>query len=217
MFSLNQLRPRVWHLHFEHRYDLTMHFLRYQEYYDSETFGNTNIQLVDLMDWYSKNTKNGLFTYPNDWDGFNILGKVIFDLNQRGIQDINRYDRMMFSIAELIRSKEENSVDFCIIGTSDTDPELDDTFNHELAHALFVVDEKYKTEATKLVNALPTRSKNFLFKKLKECDYSDELIIDEANAYLSTGLYETFNVRLIKKHTKSFEELFTKYAGKLKR
>ena len=74
MFSLKQLMQRVWHLHFDHHYDLTMHFFRYQEYYESPKFKQSNIQLVDLMDWYSKNMGDGIFTYPKDWSGFNLPG-----------------------------------------------------------------------------------------------------------------------------------------------
>lgn len=175
------------------------------------------MQLVDLMDWYAKNMGKGIFTYPNDWAGFNLPGEHIFKLHEVGIQDANRYDRMMLSIAEFIRAKEENNTNFYIIGTAQTDENLNDTFNHELAHGLFFADETYRTKTVEMVEAIPSRTRKFLFRKLKECGYSDEFLVDESQAYLSTGLYDTFDKPSVRKHCEKFEKLFKKYAGKLRK
>src|SRR5208337_624717 len=136
MFTLKCINPAIWHLHFSKQYDLNMHFLRYQEFYENPKFRNKSVALVDIMDWYSKHIGKGNFTYAKDWAGFNFPGKYIFEVHQKGIEDINRYDRLMLGIAEFIASK-ENSDAWYIIGTSEEDDELADTFNHELAHGIF--------------------------------------------------------------------------------
>lgn len=217
MFSLKQLRKQIWHLHFDQHYDLTMHFLRYQEFYESPKFRKTNLTLVNYMEWYARNMGKGVFTYTKDWAGFNLPGEYIFSVHKEGIQDPNRYDKLMLSLAEFICSKEDNKTDFYIIGTSQEDTDLKSTFNHELAHGMFYTDEKYKTKMTALVNALPNKTKNFIFKKLKKCGYSDEFFIDETQAYLSTGLIPEFNKPMVEQEVPKFEKLFKKTSGRLKK
>lgn len=216
MFQLKRLKPKIWHLHFEHPYDLTMHFLRYQEYYESPRFKKLNVQLVDVMDWYSRNIGEGLFTYPNDWAGFNLPGSDIFKLHKQGIEDANRYDRMMLGIAEFIRAKEDNDK-FYLIGTSNTDECFKATFNHELAHGMFFAEPEYRKKMISLVDELPTRTKNFIFKKLKECGYAEGFLVDECQAYLGTEVYDTFNTKGVRNHVPKFEKIFRKHAGKLRK
>jgi hypothetical protein len=218
MFSLEQVTDRVWHLNFKYGYDLNLHFFRYQEYYESPKFKKAkNVQFIDLMDWYSNHQGKGEFTYISDWAGFNLPAEKIFELEKDGIQDKNRYDEIMLGIAKLIRAKEAGNEDFYIIGTASDDSEANLTFNHELAHSLFYINEKYREEAVKLVDKLPKREKNFIFKKIKECGYDDDVLIDECQAYMATGLYLSFDKPSIRKHTKPFKALFNKYAGEMKK
>jgi hypothetical protein len=212
MFQLKQLKSKIWHLHFESSYDLNLHFFRVQEFYESCNFGGrAGLKFIDLMEWYSKNN-NGAFTYPTDWAGFNIPGEEIFRLAKEGIPDRNRYDDMIISIAEYIKSKENGMEDFYIIGTSQEDECLKETIRHELAHGLFFADDVYKEKSTELVNNLPGRARSFLYKKLKECGYGDKVLVDEAQAYLATGLYESFNTKALRSQMPEFEKLFKKHS-----
>lgn len=217
MFSLKQLKSRIWHLHFENHYDLTMHFFRYQEYYESPKFKQSDIKFIDLMDWYSKNMGNGVFTYSKDWAGFNLPGEYIFKIHEDGIKDLNRYDNMMLAMAEFVRAKEDNETNFYFIGTAATDTNLAETFNHELAHGLYFADDEYKEIAYDMVMDMPSRTRSFLFKKLKQCGYSEDVLVDESQAYLSTGLYCTFDTPSIHKQQPKFEKLFKKFAGNLRK
>lgn len=217
MFTLKQLRKQIWHLHFEHQYDLTMHFLRYQEYYESPRFKKMPVPLVDMMDWYTKNVGNGVFTYPNDWAGFNLPGEEILEIHTKGIPDPNRYDHLMMSLFEFIRAKEEDRTDFYIIGTSEDDGDMKGTFNHELAHGFFFADKKYKEKTTKMVMGIPTKTRNFIFKCLKQYEYDDSFLVDETQAYLATGLYGTFDKPSVQQYVPQFEALFKKTAGRLRK
>jgi len=211
MFALKRIREKIWHLHFDTQYDLTMHFLRYQEYYESPKFMKKSVQIVDIMDWYQKNLGKGVFTYPRDWSGFNFPGEKIFELHNKGIEDINRYDRLMLGIAEFIRSK-DNIDEFYIIGTSLDDPAANETFNHELAHGLFYSNEDYKNKMTKLVCDMPKKEKSFLFRKLKKMGYSADFFIDECQAYLGTGLDPQLDNEQVREAVPSFEKIFSKFS-----
>jgi len=217
MFSLKQLKKQIWHLHFETDYDLTMHFLRYQEFYESPRFKKTNLTLLNYMDWYARNMGQGMFTYTKDWAGFNLPAQFIFSLHKEGITDINRYDELMLSIAKFICAKEDNKTDFYIIGTSEEDKDFKGTFNHELAHGLFYSDEKYKKNALDLVHNIMPSTRKFLDKKLEKLGYTSEFFVDEIQAYLSTGLVEQIDKPKVVQETPPFEKLFKKHAGRLRK
>lgn len=206
MLKLTCIREKIWHLHFDKHYDLALHFFRYTE--------NNALTLVDLMDKYSNsNGKDGVFSYVKDWGAFNLPGEIIFQIHKKGIPDINRYDYMMLAFAEFIKAKEGND-DFYLIGTSEEDESLRSSFNHELAHCLYMVDDKYRVKVINLINELPTRTRNNLFDKLVSMGY-DENDYDEVQAYLATGsCLDSFNTKSVKEHSKVFERLFRRHAGR---
>jgi hypothetical protein len=117
----------------------------------------------------------------------------------------------MLGIAEFIRSK-DNLDEFYIIGTSNDDPGMNETFNHELAHGLFYSNEDYKNKMTKLVCELPKKEKSFLFRKLKKMGYSSDFFIDECQAYISTGLDPDLETEVIKTLVPQFEKIFLKFS-----
>lgn len=215
-FSLKQLQPKIWHLHFSSKYDLTLHFFRFQEYYESIEMRGKDTPFVDLMENYAKKLGNGAFTYTHDWDGFNLPGEQIFRKAAKGITDKNRYDELMISIAMYIKAK-ENTENFYIIGTSNDDPWLNTTFNHELAHGLFYANSKYKKEMKKYVEELPKPVKNKIFSALKKWGYNENLYIDETQAYLATGLQDEIDNELIYKHQAVFKKTFNIHAKGIKK
>lgn len=170
-----------------------------------------NVQFVDLMENYTKNLGKGNFTYMNDWAGFNILGEEIFRRHREGISDSNRHDELMIALATYIRAK-EGCDKFYIIGTSDDDPEKNITFNHELAHGLFYADEAYRTRMTKYVDSLSDKVKNKIFNTLKKWGYADKFFIDEAQAYMATGLQSPIDTAIINAEQAKFKRLFNSYS-----
>src|SRR5690606_5370960 len=95
MFTLSKVKDNLWHLEFDRQYDMAMTFLRYSEYYEGQSHQGKKIELIDLIEKFSK---NGNFTYSKDWSGFNIPAKYVFELHDQGISDLNRYDEFMLSI-----------------------------------------------------------------------------------------------------------------------
>lgn len=77
-YTLESMGSGIYCLRFERHYDCCMHFLRFQEYYESPEFKGEAFSLLDFMDWYAhsysshKHDKRPSFTYPSDWAGFNV-------------------------------------------------------------------------------------------------------------------------------------------------
>ena len=209
-FSLKQIAPKIWHLNFSDSWDLTMHFFRFQEWYESPGMKQKNVQLVDLMENYSRTVGKGKFSYPSDWAGFNLPGEEVFKRQAQGISDPNRYDELMISLTTYMRAKEGSSK-FYIIGTSDDDAFKNQTFNHELAHGLFFADDSYRARMTKYVENLPDKTRNKIFSVLKKWGYAEKFYIDEAQAYLATGLQEGLTLKHIKDCQPKFKRLFNAY------
>lgn len=209
-FSLQKVAPCIWHLSFNNSYDLTMHFFRYQEYYDSAEMSGKNVQFVDLLESYTSGIGNGTFSYINDWVGFNLPAKHLFDRHREGISDKNRCDDLMLSIFSYIKSK-EGSEDFYVIGTSGGDPVKDLTFKHELAHGLFFSNPEYKGVMISEVENLPKSVRNRVFRVLEKWGYDESIWVDEAQAYLATGLQDELDTPSVRKCTKPFERVFNKF------
>lgn len=214
-FNLKRVVPKIWHLTFCNRYDLNIHFFRFQQYYESPDVYCKNIQFVDLMELYQKRFATDTFTYMNDWAGFNIPASQILGLYEGGLKDPNRLDMLMYSIATFIKAK-ENSSDFYIIGTSLDDDDYEDTFKHEFAHGLYYINEDYKNTMNQLVADIKPSDKSKIFKILKNWGYAEKVLEDETQAYLSTGLQDELNIPEIAKYEKEFIKVYNKYSRLLK-
>jgi hypothetical protein len=83
-----------------------------------------------------------------------------------------------------------------------------------LCHALYYLKLDYKVKADALVKALPENVKTKVKKWLLDKGYSKSLVVDETNAYLSTGtkneLTKRFGVNY--KDFKSFRQAFKEAA-----
>jgi hypothetical protein len=220
MYELSQLTSNIFYLKFKDTYDLCMHFLRYQEFYEcpSSDFRDKSWCILDYIKWYSKKYGNGSFTYMVDWAGFNIPGSVIKKVSELGIPDINKYDLVMQDIYQ--KCLQQSNEDFYLIGS--TGSVL--TLKHEIAHGFFSSNKEYKKQMTQLVNELPLDFKLRIFESLKKIGYTRKVYIDECQAYFCTGLIDEFN-NLFKefkissseeiKIQKPFILIFNKYFKKL--
>ncbi len=193
MFSLKQVRPKVFLLHFDQQYDVTMHFLRYQEYYESPVWRNKIFCLLEYMDWYSKEYGKGAFSYTTDWGGFNIPSSVLDEVNPEVIPDFNGYDEFMHCMAERIRREIVDDT-FYLIGTyGDDSGHLD----HEISHAYYYLYPEYKKLQILALGfggpegqPFPKGTKTWQDQGrqvLLEQGYCEEVLKDELIAYAATG------------------------------
>lgn len=211
-FTLSEIKPRIFLMDFEDSYDLTMHFLRYQEYYESDSpeFRGHSFEIFDFMKWYSSTYGDGAFTYPIDWSGFNIPGSIIKEVIDIGISDPNKYDAIMKLVYDDCHSKSDV---FYLIGVSNGD-EL--TTKHEIAHGFFFTTPEYKKEMIELVENLKPEFTSSFHDSLNKMGYTHHVYVDEIQAYLSTGDKEEFDGMelIINDENKPFVEIFNKYYSK---
>lgn len=185
-YALHEVAPRIFCAVFKNEFDMAMTFLRYQECYESSCpeFKGKSFTIVDYMRWYSKNLGNGAFTYTSDWSGFNVPSKVIAKAHEPGfIKDWNCYDEEMRKIYKVCHKFNESS--FYLIGMMKNDEQ---TLRHEVAHGLFSINADYKYGMSDKVNRLPQEIKDAFTKILLDMGYHESVIIDEIQAYCSTGL-----------------------------
>lgn len=190
-FKIKEVRPGIFHFNFKNTYDLCMYFLRYQEYYESPSpkFRGKQFEIFDFMRWYSLNSDKKIFTYPDDWNGFNLPGNIIKDVHDKMILDRNIYDYEMITAwrechaIAVFRGMEK----FYIIGTVGKD-----ALDHEIAHGLFYLNSEYQKKMKSLVKALPADLKKEMNHNLKRLGYTPKVYVDETQAYLATGFSESF-------------------------
>jgi hypothetical protein len=210
-FKLIEIKPQIFLLSFNNYYDLCMTFLRYQEYYESDSskFRGKPFKLLDYMEWYSKKYGEGIFTYPKNWSGFNFPHNVIKEVHNLGIQDLNNYDSIMLDVYNHCSKLHDK---FYIVGIVGKNYAL----NHEVAHAMFYLNSKYKKEMLKLIRHLDPEFKKQMHKVFKKMGYANKVYNDEIQAYLSTSDSLDFkryfkNVIGIQVENKPFVEIFNKY------
>lgn len=222
-FTIKEVKPRIFLFEFKDRYDMCMYFLRYQEFYESPNpkFRGHEFEIFDFMRWYTKKFGKGKFSYPDDWNGFNIPSNIIWDMwNKHLIPDKNLYDYEMYGAWKECNAKLNLGDDsrlinqFYIIGVMKGRRA---TLSHEIAHGLFTLYPEYRKEMTKLVKALDPKIKETLFKGLKKLGYTSKVYIDESQAYMSTGLREVFGpLDQWKEERKPFQDFFKKFSKEVK-
>jgi hypothetical protein len=195
------------------RYNLAMSFCRVQEFYESsyKEIRDKSFSLLYFMSLYRKKRKSEVFTYPEDWCGFNIPGPVIekcyFKTNH---PDINFYDKLIISIHQTILKETKGDLNYYLIASEGKDKE---TIKHELAHSFYFIDKEYKRKVdlmvNKLIPSIHRKIKNYLLK----LGYTQKVIKDEIQAYLCTSC-EMFKEDI--KHNKKEALNFLKVETELK-
>jgi hypothetical protein len=194
----------------DNAYDLAMTFLRVQEFYESSSnvFRGGKFTLVEFMDWYSKNiSETETFTYTEDWAGFNVPGDTIANCYKVNTE-WTPYDRVMLSVYSEL-SLLEGDHPFYVIGARIQDK---DVINHELAHGLFYADIEYRNKMIAMVEQLSFKQR-FYDALMDEFHYTYGVCIDEAQAYMATGLMP--EISFARRKRKPFIQLFEETVGKL--
>lgn len=208
-YILSEVRPQIFLLSFDNYYDMAMQFCRYQEFYESSSvkFRGKSFEIFDFMKWYSNKYGKGSFTYPKDWAGFNIPGDIVLQVNNLGISDFNKYDQEMQDIYNKCIVKYDK---FYLIGAVGSRAAL----KHEIAHGFFYTTPQYKKDMTKLVKNLDPDIQKSMKSILRRMGYATKVLIDECQAYLSTGLpreFDELDAVSLRSMKKPFQKLFNSY------
>lgn len=217
-FQLGEILPRIYHLSFESGYDLAMHFVRVQEFYESPKFFQKIFTLVDFMEWYAKEKGKGAFTYPTDWSGFNVPSKALLSVYGplTEIPDPNRYDELMRLLVQQMYRDAEGR-DFYLIGTSKAgyqgDGDEAGVLSHEIAHGLFYTDREYEKGARRLLSKMDGETRQQIRQVLLGMGYHTSTVDDEIHAYCSTGPCRELESLLTDEVCTPFVEHFERVSG----
>jgi hypothetical protein len=120
--KLLKIIDKVYLLEINDRYDRGMLFSKYQEFYESpyDELKGKPFDLCYLMKVYKTKNDQTLFTYTDDWSGYNIPSyslKECFQINQEHNISMNLYDKVMLDIYNKITEEEK---EFYLIGTDES-------------------------------------------------------------------------------------------------
>jgi hypothetical protein len=214
--KVKEIKPRIYCVLVDDDYDRAMLFCRYQEFYESpyKEFRGKKFSWMEYMRFYKSAWKKRVFTYPEDWSGYNIPSNVL----EKGVDTFykeTQYDEIMNDIYFYCgnNTQQKNSgtrCDWYLIGASSKDLK---TLDHEIAHGLYYTNKAYKKSVDKLINNIKPSHYEKLKKKLTKMGYVDDkkIIDDEINAFMSTGLYNGLDTKELKKYEKEFIRNFKKF------
>lgn len=210
-YQTNKLADKIYLVQFKKQYDLAMFFLRPQEFYESPSsnFRGKSFDILDYMEWYSKEYGKGVFTYTEDWQGFNFPSTVIDELWAKGISDRNKYDFEMLLLHKKL--KEEKGGNYYLIGSYKNDDENADTIAHEIAHALYFTNRSYYLKMNELTLDLNKKLYKKICKWLGKVGYCEEVFRDEVQAYVSTGMSKSAKIKISKEYYEPLYHCFLDY------
>ncbi len=217
-YKIKEVLPKVFCVFFEDNFDMSMTFMRAQEFYESSNkdFRGKTFTLIEHMRYYSKKFGKGSYTYTNDYVGFNLPSSVLYDTrfvySDRNDYDVER-EQITFTIEEKLKSKELEPDFYLIAVMNDNKQETKRGLIHEMAHGLFYTNHLYRQEMVKLIAERVDDKTYSKFRKiLLKHGYGPNVILDEMQAYLSTGLIDDMKALNISENTKrKFRKTFRKY------
>jgi hypothetical protein len=218
-YSIEEVRPNVFAVIVKDHYHRAMLFCRVQEYYESPNpqFRGKNFNIWDYIEWYSREHRD-VFTYTFDWGGFNIPLKTAWDCYDKLKEYESPYDEVMARIIltielKMFNKKNTRNWNAYIIGADSTES---DTFEHEICHGLYATNKEYKELVDEITLTISTDDYLKFKNNLIEMGYTDGVIDDEIQAYLTTNYeYTKFSKGVSKKVCKSlhkeYQKVFNKY------
>lgn len=221
-FKIQEVAPNIFLAVFDSRYDLSMTFIRMQEFYESPFFKGKVFSLEDFIDWYSQTYGNGSFTYASDWSAFNIPGSIVkqwmdkfgykegeyvcksMNIRQKEIEFLSK-------VLRRIKRSKKKIEDIYIIGCSKGES-YKESLDHELAHSFYSMFPEYKRWCCKQFSILShTIEGRINLERIKDIllklGYHSSVIKDEIQAYWSTGGDEDRDIafnKLFVEHFKCF-------------
>ena len=181
--ELQEIVPQIFCLLYSDQYFLTSTFARIQEF-SEYTFSTPCFSLEEFLDSCYK--KYGKISYFEDWSGFNVPLDILiefFKCYKKYNLPLLQKEQFLYNIIEKdIFPIIEKGKEYYIIGIYNKED-----INHEISHGLYELSDEYKTHMMHLI-------KNHKYyeeikKWVENIGYTNNhnLLINEAQAYLSTS------------------------------
>jgi hypothetical protein len=184
---------------------------RVQEYYESNK-PNLKDKLFDTFQFLKEMMDtDGKIDYFSFWNGFNIPGHIYMDWLQL---DGNKYTEYEWNMYQEIQNLVDMEKPFYIIASVTDDWKTDE---HEIAHAMYYLNIKYRKEVNQLISEMSPHKKLYIFSTFFKMGYSKDVYDDELNAWFSTSKKKELEKDLeidggsYKKEIKAFRKLYQKY------
>lgn len=215
---VKEVKPRIYCVTIDDDYDRAMLFCRYQEFYESpyKQFRGKPFTWMEYMRFYKTFWKKRVFTYPEDWSGYNIPSHILQQANHMFCNE-TEYDHIMndiyfHCINDVTMKNEGRKADWYLIGASSKDLK---TMDHEIAHGLYFTNKGYKRDVNRLIKTIKPSHYERLKKILIKMGYVNDkkIINDEIQAFMSTGLYNGLETKQLKKYEKDFINNFKKHTN----
>ena len=226
-YKIKEVIPKVFCVTFKDQLDMSLLFLKYQEFYESPKFQNKRFTLPQYIRWYCKKNKTLSFSYPDDFIGYNVPGSVVeailFDDKWSPFEvdktqwDFNEYDDEMDKIWHKCFELNNRDRNFYIIGVMKGNK--NSALKHEISHGMWFTNPQYKKDMTKLLyESLSLKKIDKFNRVLKKLGYAKSVHLDEACAYLSTGLNSDLDsLNISKKIQNKFKKVYKDYVNSYKR
>ena len=199
-----QILPNVYLVEFPTTQDAAMTFMRFQEHYESPKFRNKIFTTEEYKKWYASYTKRP-FSYYNDWSGFNIPSYVLLPFYSGAFKCLTTTEKNLLDLFRKCTGQ------FYILGVRKGDKR---SLKHELMHSLYYTNSDYRRNVDAILKLGPTAIKD-VERYIKGLGYHDEVLMDEAHAYLVTcgDQLKKFgiNMSMFKRWIKLLDNNYRKY------
>jgi hypothetical protein len=86
-----------------------------------------------------------------------------------------------------------------------------------MAHALWFSDPSYKERMSTLIRKMDSSVREKMLQKISDSGYGNNVLYDELQAYMATGLVSNMNrIKGIKLEIEKFKDFFDTYTDKFK-
>jgi hypothetical protein len=206
--KIYKLGEKIYHLKFSKQRDLAKTFMRFQEHFESPKFRGKIFTAEEFKKWYRK--AKGKFSYLSDYSGFNIPSEILKPFFDGKFDPLSDEEKWMLKKFASIKGK------FYIIGSyvEKTKKQSGQTILHELAHALFYFNTRYRKDVLRVLKKTDLSELKKRFKK--KSDYHKSVHQDECHAYLLVDLdwmKKTWkiNIEPLRQSHEELKKVFKKY------
>jgi len=186
-YEIKEVRDRVFAVIMKDNYARPMTFLRVQEYYESPN-----------PEFRGKHFNIGVRSLSDSWKSKwdETMKDIVWEVQSR-----------------MFNKKSRRDMNAYIIGASDTE---NSTFQHEVAHGLYYTNKEYKELMDEITQTIPLAHYLKFRKNLAKMGYTETVMDDEIQAYLTWGWdYAKFSKgvskQLCKQLNKQYRKVFDRY------